>query len=57
MKVLLILQSKEFKKPDKVGENQIDAAVAKKTSIKSWGDLIAIQNEITRIMNRYKKKK
>lgn len=45
-----------YKKPDKVGLGNVTKAVSKKSYIKTWADLIAIQNEITRIMNKFVKK-
>ena len=44
-----------YRKPDKIGQMQIEKAVQRKTTIKTWADLKAIQNEMTRIMNKYKK--
>lgn len=44
-----------YKKPDKVGLVNVTKAISKKSTIRTWGDLIAIQNEITRIMNKFKK--
>lgn len=44
-----------YKKPDKVGQMDVNKAVAKKSTIKTWADLKAIQSEITRIMNKFKK--
>lgn len=47
----------DYNKPNKVGQTAVNNAVAKKSDIKTWPDLEAIQSEITRIMNQFKKKK
>ena len=45
-----------YKKPDKVGLGNVTKAISKKSTIRTWDDLKAIQNEITRIMNKFVKK-